>query len=210
MPNPRYTAIFLLVDRSGSMMSIRHSAEDAINEFIKGQIDAEGLRTITISQFDDRYDKVVDTLKRPVSVPHFYLEPRGSTSLLDAMGRGITDFGKKLAALPEDKRPANVIFAVMTDGRENSSVSFTYADVKAKVEHQVENYNWQVIYLGANQDAIAEAARFGIEEGRAITYAANDMGTRAVIRTMDSYVATASAGGSYQASTIDRERASQS
>jgi len=209
LSNPRYTAIFLLVDRSGSMVSIQKSAEDAINEFINGQKSAEGLRTITIAQFDHEFTYTEPGLRRPVTVKKFQIWPRGMTSLLDAMGRGITEFGARLASLPEDKRPGNVVFAVMTDGQENSSTEFTHDQIKAMVEHQEQNYAWQVLYLGANQDAIAEAARLGINRNRAVTYSSTDNGTRSVLNTMDSYVTAAASGGSYTASSLDRENAAK-
>ena len=38
----------------------------------------------------------------------------GCTALLDAVGIAIDDTGKRLASLPEEQRPANVIIGIMT------------------------------------------------------------------------------------------------
>lgn len=40
MTNPDYCAVMLVIDRSGSMETIRASAQDAINEFIHDQAQA--------------------------------------------------------------------------------------------------------------------------------------------------------------------------
>jgi hypothetical protein len=37
-------------------------------------------------------------------------------------------------------------------------------------KHQREKYNWQFIYLGADQDAMAEGQKFGVEVRTAATY----------------------------------------
>lgn len=208
MTDPSYTSIMLLVDRSGSMNHLRHSAEGAINEFINGQKEQPGPRTIRIAQFDGEYELVHPSMLA-ADCPRFELVPRGSTALLDAMGRSINEFGAELAAMPADRRPGTVIYAVMTDGLENSSSEFTWHEVQKMVRHQEEAYRWQILYLGANQDAVATGAQLGVRGGRAMTYAASDHGTRAVYDSLDSYVATASAGGAAAFTDEDRKNATR-
>ncbi len=53
--------------------------------------------------------------------------PRAGTPLLDAIGRGINDIESRIAGMPENERPAKVIFAIVTDGQENSSREFRNA-----------------------------------------------------------------------------------
>lgn len=205
MTDSNYTAIALLVDRSGSMFSIRTAAERSINEFIKGQAKAPGRRTIRIGSFDYEYRSNPSTDAR--NILPFELHPRGGTALLDAMVKMIDDFGAELAAMPEASRPANVVLAVMTDGEENSSWEYTYRDVEQRVTRQRETYGWEILYLGANQDAIATAARMGVPRHSSMTYAASDVGTRSAVSTMDCYVAAASAGNAPSISDDDREKA---
>jgi hypothetical protein len=209
--NPDYCAMMLVVDRSGSMDSIRTSAEDAINEFIHDQTQSAGKRTIRIAQFDyhqgrTRYETVCPSTD-PSAIEPFELDPRGGTPLLDAMGRSIEEFGLELVALPEDERPGVVILAIMTDGLENSSREFTWLTIKAMVEHQERDYGWNIVYLGANQDAIEVGARMGIQTGATMTYAATDHGTRSVVGSMTSYVAAAAAGQSAAFTDEQREDA---
>ena len=209
MTNPHYTALMLVIDRSGSMNKIRVSAQDAINEFINGQAKAPGKRTIRIIQFDYWDNRLC--VEDPVRVSTdasgtapFVLDPRGGTPLLDAMGYAITEFGKELAALPEHQRPGTVILAVMTDGHENSSREYTWPAVKELVERHQREFGWEVLYLGANQDAIEVAAKMGVPTRSTITYAASDAGTRSVVGSMSQYVNTTAASG--RAAFTDEQR----
>ncbi len=70
--------------------------------------------------------------------------------------------GKEFAALPETDRPENVLCVIITDGKENASREFTSADVKKRIEHQQEKYQWKFIFLAANQDAFAEGEKLGV------------------------------------------------
>ena len=164
------TDITLVVDRSGSMSSIREDAEGGVNEFIRRQAEEPGEALLTLVQFDTEYDFVHRGV--PIGdVPHFDLRPRGATALLDAIGRSINETGDRLAKMKEADRPGLVIFVVMTDGLENSSVEFTKAKIKEMIEHQQTNYNWQFTFLGANQDAFAEAGSMGIKADGAANFA---------------------------------------
>ena len=58
----------------------------------------------------------------------------------------------------------------MTDGLENSSVEFTKQKIREMIQHQQSAYNWQFTFLGADQDAFAEAAAIGIAPGGAATF----------------------------------------
>jgi uncharacterized protein YegL len=189
-----YTAICLLIDRSGSMGMIRRDAEGGVNAFLDDQRAADGRRTVRIDMFDDRFDTYCPTTDAAAVKP-FELHPRGMTALLDAMARSIREFGAELAALDEAARPGHVIFAVMTDGEENSSREHSWDQVKAMVSEQQDSYGWKVVYLGANQDAIAVGGRLGVAVDSALTYAASGRGSRSMTTSLSGYVAVASAGG---------------
>lgn len=212
MTNPNYTAIMLLIDRSGSMASIQESAQAGINEFVQGQASgqAPGKRVdIRICQFDTTYE-VVAPLSRVERVKPYVLVPRNGTALLDAMGRSISEFGTELAAMPERERPGVVIVAVMTDGEENSSFEYDWETVKTMVQRQENIYRWQILYLGANQDAITVGGRMGVRPDRSMTYAASAMGTRSSYNSVSDYVTTASTGAPATFTEEDREAATKS
>ena len=164
------TDITLVVDRSGSMSSIRDDAQGGVNSFVQKQAQEPDEALLTLVQFDTEYEFVHRGV--PVKrVPQYKLEPRGSTALLDAVGRAIHETGARLAAMPEPERPGLVIFIIVTDGQENSSREFTKAKVKKMIEHQQSVYDWHFTFLAANQDAFAEAGGLGIAQAGAANYA---------------------------------------
>ncbi|HET9419823.1 MAG TPA: vWA domain-containing protein [Nocardioides sp.] len=169
MTDPNLTHIYLLLDRSGSMQSIKTDTEGGFAAFVEEQKRTPGECRVTLAQFDNHYD-VVYTDRPIADVPALDLQPRGSTALLDAMGRSITDAGTKLAALSEDQRPDTVIVAIMTDGHENASQEWTHPAIKALVEQQTEQYGWQFLYMGADQDAIEVGRNIGIKADHSVTY----------------------------------------
>lgn len=159
--NAHLTDITLVVDRSGSMQAIREDAQGGINAFIQDQAKQPGEALLTLVQFDTDYDFVHRGV--PIAkAPPFELVPRGATALLDAVGRAINETGARLAQMPEADRPGLVVFVVTTDGQENSSREFTKSQIKEMIERQQSQYNWQFTFLGANQDAFAEAGQMGI------------------------------------------------
>lgn len=168
------TDITLVVDRSGSMGSIRNDAEGGINEFIRQQAVEPGEALLTLLQFDTEYELVHSGV--PVAeVPRYRLEPRGMTALLDAVGRAINETGQRLAAMSEAERPGLVIFVIVTDGAENSSQEFSRADIRQMIEHQQSKYSWQFTFLAANQDAFAAGGSLGIDSAGIANFAMGNM-----------------------------------
>ncbi len=163
------THLYFLLDRSGSMQSIKSDTEGGFAAFVEEQRQAPGECQVTLAQFDDRYE-VVYSGRDLADVPPLELHPRGSTALLDSMGRLITEAGQELAALPEDRRPGTVVVAVMTDGHENASHEWDHPAIKSLVEQQTDQWGWQFLYLGADQDAIEVGASIGVRRDQSLTY----------------------------------------
>jgi hypothetical protein len=63
---------------------------------------------------------------------------------------------------------------VITDGQENSSRLYTRHDVRTRVEKQTQDYKWQFVYFGANQDTFKEAQGYGISYDYTLKYSPND------------------------------------
>ncbi len=170
MTDQNLTHLYFLLDRSGSMQSIRQETIDGFGAFITEQRGTAGTCRVTLAQFDDRYDEVYADLD-VIAVPALDLQPRGSTALLDSLGRLIVTAGERLAALPEAQRPASVLVGVMTDGYENASLDWDHPRLRALIDQQTRDYAWQFLYLGADQDAIEVGARMGFKRDKSMTYA---------------------------------------
>ncbi len=154
------TEVVMVIDRSGSMGAIRFEAEGAVNDFIKEQKKDNDV-LLTLVQFDTKYEFIHKGVPIENARP-YHLHPRGMTALYDAIGRTIQEVGERLALTPEEERPGLVIFVICTDGYENASLDFQRHQISDMIQHQESKYNWQFIYLGANQNAIKVGKELGI------------------------------------------------
>ena len=184
------TDITVVLDRSGSMASIAGDVIGGLNTFIQAQAQVEGEACFTLVQFDNEYEVVhahVPVQDVPPLTDQTYV-PRGSTALLDAIGRTIVATGARLAMMAEADRPQVVIFAVQTDGLENASHEFSRQQVFDMIRHQEANYAWQFVFLAADQDAIAEGDKMGFAAASALDYDKDSGGVRALYSAVASKV----------------------
>lgn len=165
-----HTHIVGVLDKSGSMSSIRKSVIDGFNKFVGEQMEEGDNASATLVLFDspDHSIPCIETVyentpikNTPLLTNEVYV-PRGWTPLMDALGETIEKTGKALNDLPENERPDKVVFVVITDGYENASQTYTKDRIREMVTRQEEKYNWNFIFLGANMDAVKEGATFGV------------------------------------------------
>ncbi len=208
-----FTALALVVDRSGSMMSIQKDTIGGINSFIeqhKNDVGENEEVKVTIAQFDNSYEVPFDFVNIK-DIPTFTtadFSPRGSTALLDAIGKTIIDFGQKFSDMPEAERPSKVIIAVITDGHENSSAEFRDSKVIAEmVKTQEEDYNWDILFLGASLDAVDIAQSYGFTSGKSMSYCTGKMD--AAFNTMASSTLRSKVGMSADFTAEERSLNSQ-
>jgi len=204
MTDSNYTAVAVLMDRSGSMQLIREDAQGAVNAFVEEQKKLDGKCTVRLSQFDTVYEEVYPSTDI-ADVEDYVLSPRGGTALTDSIAKLVIDFGNELLDLPEDDRPGKVIVVIVTDGAENSSREFTAEGVKSLIEEQKSVYNWEFLFLAAGQDAIATGAGYGFAKGQSLTFDAGNI--TQTINTASSLVSTYRGTGAYHISDEDRENA---
>jgi uncharacterized protein YegL len=184
--NTNLTEIAFILDRSGSMQPLVEQTIAGFNQFLRDQQSLPGQARFTLVLFDDRIETPVDAVPvaEVVALDTTTYTTRGSTALLDAIGHTIDTLGKRLAATPEADRPGKVIVAILTDGHENASRRFSMADINQRITHQREVYQWEFLFLGANQDAIATASTMGIQGHNAATFDADDIGLRACVSSL--------------------------
>ena len=186
MTNPNLTLIAVLLDRSGSMHSIKSDTEGGFDAYIAEQRKQSGDVVVTLAQFDDHYDRVYTNT--PIEkVPPLDLQPRGVTALYDGIGRLTTEIGEELAAKPEQERPGTVIVVVLTDGHENASKDWSHTAVREVITRQERDYGWQFVFLGANIDAVAIGEQLGFARGSSITYAPSPAGVSSAFAAAASY-----------------------
>lgn len=199
----------LIIDRSGSMSSIKDSTISGINEFIKTQKESDKTVKITLVQFDNEYEVLLDCVEaNSVSelTDKTYV-PRGMTALYDAIGRTVDSVGKRLASTPEDERPEKILVVIVTDGYENASTDYVSDKIQSMIEHQRNVYNWEFIYMGANQDAILVGSSLGIPVTNSYTFYANDNANTLVYTALSSVSARYYTTGN--AAFTDEEREEQ-
>lgn len=171
--------LVFILDRSGSMGGLENDTIGGYNAMLKKQKKEVGDAVITTVLFDDQYellhDRILISGVREISEKEYFV--RGTTALLDAIGKTIHKIGNAQKNTTEDERAEKVLFIITTDGQENASRAYSYEKIKTLIERQQEKYGWEFIFLGANIDAVAEAGRFGIRADRAANYHADHEGT---------------------------------
>lgn len=178
--------ITVVLDRSGSMQSIRKDTIGGLNTFFADQKKEEGNDLVTLVQFDNKYEVIYEgiELEHVADLTEETFVPRGGTALLDAIGRTINTTKARLDALDEDKKPEKVIFIIVTDGHENASREFKREQVFNLVTERTNSDDWQFIYLGANQDAIAVGRSLGVPISSSMTYTADKIQTKRTFAAM--------------------------
>src|SRR5690606_5309014 len=143
------------------MYDIRREAIGGFNAFVAAQRTEPGTAELSLVLFDHEYALVLENvdIQNVPRLDEVTYQPRGTTALLDAIGTSVDTLGKRLAGLPEERRPEQVIVAILTDGLENASQRYTSERIANMIQHQREKYSWDFIFLGANQDAILTAQK---------------------------------------------------
>lgn len=162
-----HTDITIVLDQSGSMESCRKDTIGGFNTFVDGQKGGVGTADITLVRFNHLY--TAGPTQPAQDATHLTVDtyrPDGFTALLDAVGKAIVEAGTRLTANPAEK----VVFVIITDGEENASKEYKLDQIKKMIETQQKDWNWQFVFLGANQDAFANAGAMGINRSNVANY----------------------------------------
>ncbi len=163
------TFIELLLDRSGSMASCRDATLGAANEYITGSQADPALNgaSFALTIFDSAS---IETIRdgimseiAPLTAADFV--PRGSTPLLDAIGRSIASLDAKLAKAGAKR----AVLVVATDGQENASRKHTFDSISLLIKARQEE-GWLVIFLGAGLEAAKQGAKLGVDAGKVAAF----------------------------------------
>ena len=166
-----FVNVRIVLDRSGSMGSAIKETIDSINTFISEQQNEKVNGSITISTFDSGSIEVPVRnveIKNMGKLNYDFLNPRGATPLLDAIGLAINEHGSQ--QIEENEKKSLVI---VTDGLENASREYTNKAIKQLIEDKT-NEGWLIIYLGADHDAFTQSRDIGIEYEKTLRYSKKD------------------------------------
>jgi hypothetical protein len=163
--------VVAVVDRSGSMQGKESDTIGGLNSTIyelKNNKENDIIK-FSLKFFDDKEFLKIRSLDieniRPLLTTD--LKPRGQTALLDAMGNTIQFFLNKKILYPNSFNTC--IIYVATDGYENCSKKFSNESIKNLI-NEAKKYSIEILYLGANQDAILESSKFGLDSTQALNY----------------------------------------
>ena len=182
--------VVFILDRSGSMGGLESDTIGGFNSMLEKQRKIEGKAFITTVLFDDQYellhDRVNITKVNNITEKEYFV--RGSTALLDAIGKTIAKEKAIQDTLGQNEKADKVLFVIITDGLENASKEYNSSTVKKLIETQKEKYGWEFLFLGANIDAIETANTIGISAERAVNYKSDSIGTKKNYDTLNKAV----------------------
>lgn len=168
MDTPKKTQIYNLVilDKSGSMESIRTEAINGYNETL-GSIKATQLKFmdtqehyVSLAAFCDcGIDMIYDMtpIKDAEKLTKEKYDPCCCTPLFDAIGKTVKALKKKIA----DVEDAAVLVTIITDGYENSSKEWDGKAVSKLIEECKEE-GWMFSFIGAGEDVVKVATTISI------------------------------------------------
>ncbi|MBR4459835.1 MAG: VWA domain-containing protein [Clostridia bacterium] len=166
------TELVLILDQSGSMHGLEKDTIGGFNSMIDKQRDEAGEALVSTVLFSG--DSVVLHDRIPLEkVPEMTARdyrPGGCTALIDAIGGAIHHIGNIHKYARAEDVPEHTVFVIITDGMENASRRYTADRVREMIRRQKEKYGWEFLFLAANIDAVQTAARYGIDEDRAVEF----------------------------------------
>ena len=181
------TELVFIIDKSGSMSGLEADTVGGINTTLEDNRKEEGEALVSLVFFDNTSKVVID--RQPIDQVALLTaadyRPSGCTALLDAVGDAISYHHRVQKILPESHRAEHMIFVIITDGMENASRRRTYEEVSKKIK-KARKRGWEFLFLGANMDAAAEAARIGIAQDRASRYVSDGEGSHIAYEAVSS------------------------
>ncbi|MBD5312104.1 MAG: VWA domain-containing protein [Bacteroides sp.] len=181
------TTVFnlIILDESGSMEPLTKQTISGCNETLNV------VRSLQAKYGDTQRNLVsLYLFQSDSSVPSRYLvkntpigdvsdisteqyHPWGCTPLLDAVGSTLVDL-KAVSSTHED---ATGVITIITDGMENSSTNYNWAQVASLIK-EFKEQGWVVNLIGANIDVEEMARKMEIESTNTLAFKADEEGTK--------------------------------
>src|SRR5262249_48815401 len=94
--------------------------------------------------------------------------PDGGTPLIDAAVKLIHATADYISKNFKTEQPG-VQVVIQTDGEENSSREYSYADLTALIKEK-EGQGWSFVFIGAGIDAYSQSAKMGFSVANTMSY----------------------------------------
>lgn len=208
MGKNKKTLVTLLLDRSGSMQSVKDDTIGAINSYIEELKSSKSKIHFSLILFDSfgggcDLEKVyvAEKIKHVKPLKSKDFNPRGGTPLIDASYKTIRAVEESLKG-----KDANVVFAIQTDGNENQSVENSWKDLKSLISEKEES-GWEFVFMGCGIDAYNQGERMGISKSKTVSYGKDKMATMAAFRATAQNTAMYSSGVMADLSYSDKQKA---
>lgn len=201
--------VVFVLDRSGSMCGLEADTIGGFNNMLRKQ-KSENENIIWSTVLFDHltevvHDRVPVSRVKELDEKTYYV--RGATALLDAVGGAIRHIANCHKHARKGDVPKRTLFVITTDGMENSSVQYSYREVRRMIEHERKKYDWEFIFLGANMDAVEIAGRMGIDENRSARYHNDEKGIANNFAAVADVVCDMACGRAIDDERLERVRA---
>jgi hypothetical protein len=183
---PSTLCALLLVDNSASMLHLKPATERAIEGFLSEQAEQPGLVTVDVVLFNSAYE--ITHRQFPPEKIKVNLRPHGGTSLYDVAAICIEGFANELDKLPSYEPATQILVAILSDGEDTTSIVHNAASLREIVKAKQAQFQWEFVYLAANQDAILNARKIGIKEDASIRFDADAAGVAEASRAASRFV----------------------
>lgn len=167
----RDTYVTFVLDETDSMRGVAAATVNGFNEYLGTLKQNPELGEVQLSLI--KFNSVTGPNKMyvgmnvrdiPPLINGVSYSPSGMTPLIDAVAEAILATDRVVAG-----RNVSVLFVIQTDGQENYSRQHSPQGLRAMIEAR-KHAGWTFVFLGADIDAFAGAAVFGISQNFAASY----------------------------------------
>jgi|LSQX01.1.fsa_nt_gb DNA polymerase II large subunit len=156
----------IVLDESGSMFDISQATISGLNETIqtisngrkKNKNQEHFLSLVSFNSHRMLYHYDLTPVEEIETFDGQKYDPNFCTPLYDAIGFSLSKLRRQIT---DDDM---VLVTIITDGLENDSKEYNYDSVTKTID-SLKAKGWVITYIGANQDAIAEAHKMHIDHG---------------------------------------------
>ncbi len=184
------TYVFLVLDKSGSMESVKAETISHFNEQLQTVKSAESKKMkniVSLTTFNEGVEEVFfkKAAKDVSEISAESYTPNGMTAMYDAVGY-VIDKAEKIKDIGNDN--VSCLVVILSDGIENASKKFTSADIAERIQKLQETDRWTFTYIGANQDLSKISEQLNIPKGNTMSFESNSVGVASMAKKQTKYL----------------------